>query len=127
MTNATRPLDPGQVATEPQLAGHTYVVNVDTGLTARQEYSADGRSVTLTVLVAGRSGVPEGPCGTVDVFFRRLGYGTYQVGWVEPNGIAICNVQDLVAGTMSNFVSKPGRDGGLPHGEMHSGTIHREP
>jgi len=111
--------------TEPELAGGTFIVNVDTGLTARQEYSADGRTVTLTVLVAGESGVPEGPCGTVEVFHRRIGFGTYHVGWVETNGVAICNVQDLAAGTVSNFVSKPGEQGAQPHGELHEGTIRR--
>ena len=111
---------------EPVLAGHTYVVNVDTGLRARQEYSADGTKVTLTVLTAGRSGVPEGPCGTVEVFHRRIGYGKYHVGWVEDNGVSICNVQDLVEGTLSNFVHKPGVDGRPPHGELHAGTVHLE-
>ncbi|MCT9083689.1 MoaF-related domain-containing protein [Streptomyces fulvoviolaceus] len=111
---------------EPALAGHAFVVNVDTGLMARQEYSPDGKQVTLTVLTSGNSGVPEGPCGTVDVYFRRVSYGKYHVGWVEPNGVVICNVQDLVEGTMTNFVSKPGADGGPPSGEMHLGTVRRE-
>ncbi|MGW3204259.1 MoaF-related domain-containing protein [Streptomyces sp. NPDC001135] len=111
---------------EPVLAGHSFTVRVDTGLVARQEYSADGESVTLTVLEPGNSGVPAGPCGTVDVFVRRLSHGTYQVGWVEPNGVVICNVQDLVAGTMSNFLSKPPLEGGERRGEMHTGRISRD-
>ncbi|HEX4015945.1 MAG TPA: hypothetical protein VHX15_04350 [Frankiaceae bacterium] len=109
---------------EPVLAGHSFTVNIDTGLIAVQEYSADGLKVTLTVLRAGRSGVPEGPCGTVDAFVRRLHHGVYHVGWVEANGVLICNVQDLVAGTVSNLVSKPGTNGDRT-AEMHTGTIRR--
>jgi len=110
---------------EPQLAGQSFVVNVDTGLMARQEYSPDGKNVTLTVLRAGRSGIPEGPCGTVDVVFRRVSYGKYHVGWTEPNGVTICNVQDLVEGTLSNFISRP-EPGGASRSEMHFGTIRAE-
>jgi hypothetical protein len=93
---------------------------------ARQEYSPDGKKVTRTVLAAGHSGIPEGQCGTIDVVSRRVSYGKYHVGWTEPNGVIICNVRDLVEGTVSNFTSRPG-PGGAPRGEMHFGTIRREP
>jgi hypothetical protein len=71
---------------EPVLAGHSFTVNIDTGLTAVQEYSADGLKVPLTVLRAGRSGVPEGPCGTVDAFVRRLSHGC--TTWAERRPMA---------------------------------------
>ncbi|TWV57406.1 hypothetical protein FRZ03_02115 [Streptomyces misionensis] len=102
--------------------GHTFVVTVDSGLVARQEFSADAKKVTITVLDPGRTSVPVGFTEAVPVYIGRVAHGVYQVSWIEDDGVELSNVQNLRNGTERVFYTYTGTDG-KRHGSEHSGAL----
>ncbi|HVV22880.1 MAG TPA: hypothetical protein VHF06_25820 [Pseudonocardiaceae bacterium] len=118
----------GAAQSHPDLTpvGHSVIARLDNGLVARQDFAADGKSVTLTVLRPGSSGQRVGLVGTLPVYIAEIAPGRYQVSWIEKTGAVISNAQNLVSGTEQVFFSYRTADG-VQHGEQHSGTIQLEP
>ncbi|MFJ6216778.1 MoaF-related domain-containing protein [Streptomyces sp. NPDC092296] len=102
----------------PLFAGHTYLVTMDNGNVYRNTYSADGSTLhSETVQGDGVGDSFDAPLQVV-----QTGIAQYFVSWVEPNGVTISHVMNLLTSTVQAYVTFGTAAGGRV-GQLHSATL----
>ncbi|GAA4849903.1 MoaF-related domain-containing protein [Kitasatospora terrestris] len=102
--------------------GRSLQLTLDDGLVMRFDYTADGASLTGTILAAGDTGGEVGHVTTVPVDLAQVSTGVWLANWIEADDLTISLAQDMRTRTARTYWSYSLGDGHRG-GESHSGTF----